>query len=162
MTTAALTAGLERIPDQLGYLVISEDGVLASAGELENDEQTAGVIMQMVRTACRFRLSGSTEAPFKRMSGNESRHFAREPSSDQTPGRPADRPPVFVSLCSDSGGLCLRGDNFRSESVCGQTSEHPARARQRVRTSGGADGTEKMASFFFFFDLFCMFKLTVK
>lgn len=28
-TTAALTAGLERIPDQLGYLVISEDGVLA-------------------------------------------------------------------------------------------------------------------------------------
>ncbi|XP_038163883.1 ragulator complex protein LAMTOR4 [Cyprinodon tularosa] len=68
MTTAALTAGLERIPDQLGYLVISEDGVLASAGELENDEHTAGAIMQMVRTACRFRLSGSTEAPFKRMS----------------------------------------------------------------------------------------------
>ncbi|XP_013889042.1 ragulator complex protein LAMTOR4 isoform X1 [Austrofundulus limnaeus] len=83
MTTAALTAGLDRIPDQLGYLVISEDGVLAvslhraepdrpspvqSAGELENDEHTAGVIMQMVRTACRFRLSGSAEAPFKRMS----------------------------------------------------------------------------------------------
>uniref|UniRef100_A0A3P9NJY2 Ragulator complex protein LAMTOR4 n=1 Tax=Poecilia reticulata TaxID=8081 RepID=A0A3P9NJY2_POERE len=67
--TAALTAGLERIPDQLGYLVISEDGVLAqSAGELENDEHTAGVMMQMVRTACRFRLSGSTDAPFKRMS----------------------------------------------------------------------------------------------
>ena len=28
-TTAALTQGLERIPDQLGYLVISEEGVLA-------------------------------------------------------------------------------------------------------------------------------------
>lgn len=28
-TTAVLTSGLERIPDQLGYLVISEDGVLA-------------------------------------------------------------------------------------------------------------------------------------
>uniref|UniRef100_A0A8C6P8Q9 Ragulator complex protein LAMTOR4 n=1 Tax=Nothobranchius furzeri TaxID=105023 RepID=A0A8C6P8Q9_NOTFU len=70
-TAAALTAGLERIPDQLGYLVISEDGVLASAGELENDEHTAGVIMQMVRTACRFRLSGSSDAPFKRMSGNK-------------------------------------------------------------------------------------------
>uniref|UniRef100_A0A1A8KL76 Ragulator complex protein LAMTOR4 n=1 Tax=Nothobranchius kuhntae TaxID=321403 RepID=A0A1A8KL76_NOTKU len=68
MTAAALTAGLERIPDQLGYLVISEDGVLASAGELENDEHTASVIMQMVRTACRFRLSGSSDAPFKRMS----------------------------------------------------------------------------------------------
>ncbi|XP_063761216.1 ragulator complex protein LAMTOR4 isoform X1 [Eleginops maclovinus] len=67
--TAALTAGLDRIPDQLGYLVISEDGVLASAGELENDEVTAGVMMQMVRTASRFRLSGVAEPPFKRMSG---------------------------------------------------------------------------------------------
>uniref|UniRef100_A0A8C7FFE1 Ragulator complex protein LAMTOR4 n=1 Tax=Oncorhynchus kisutch TaxID=8019 RepID=A0A8C7FFE1_ONCKI len=57
-----------RIPDQLGYLVISEDGVLASAGELENDEHTAGVIMQMVRTACHFRLQGAVEPPFKRMS----------------------------------------------------------------------------------------------
>ncbi|XP_030627031.1 ragulator complex protein LAMTOR4 [Chanos chanos] len=66
--TTALTQGLERIPDQTGYLVISEDGVLASAGELENDEHTAGVIMQMVRTACRFRLHGATEPPFKRMS----------------------------------------------------------------------------------------------
>lgn len=27
--TTALTQGLERIPGQLGYLVISEDGVLA-------------------------------------------------------------------------------------------------------------------------------------
>lgn len=27
--TSALTQGLERIPGQLGYLVISEDGVLA-------------------------------------------------------------------------------------------------------------------------------------
>lgn len=26
--------------------------------------------MQMVRTACRFRSSGSADAPFKRMSGN--------------------------------------------------------------------------------------------
>ncbi|KAM3588313.1 uncharacterized protein V6R79_026114 [Siganus canaliculatus] len=68
MTTAALTAGLDRIPDQLGYLVISEDGVLASAGELENDEHTAGVMMQMVRTASRFRMSGSSEPPFQRMS----------------------------------------------------------------------------------------------
>uniref|UniRef100_A0A8C4ZAD6 Ragulator complex protein LAMTOR4 n=1 Tax=Gadus morhua TaxID=8049 RepID=A0A8C4ZAD6_GADMO len=68
MRTPALTQGLERIPDQLGYLVISEEGVLASAGELENDEHTAGVIMQMVRTACRFRLQGAAEPPFKRIS----------------------------------------------------------------------------------------------
>uniref|UniRef100_A0AAY4BSH2 Ragulator complex protein LAMTOR4 n=1 Tax=Denticeps clupeoides TaxID=299321 RepID=A0AAY4BSH2_9TELE len=38
-----------------------------SAGELENDEHTAGVVMQMVRTACRFRLRGAAEPPFKRM-----------------------------------------------------------------------------------------------
>ncbi|XP_066579939.1 ragulator complex protein LAMTOR4 [Amia ocellicauda] len=66
--TTALTQGLERIPDQTGYLVISEDGVLASAGDLENDEQAAGAIMQMVQTACKFKLHGSTEPPFKRMS----------------------------------------------------------------------------------------------
>lgn len=41
-----------------------------SAGELENDEHTAAVMMQMVRTASRFRLSGSADQPpFKRMSG---------------------------------------------------------------------------------------------
>uniref|UniRef100_A0A3P8V1N0 Ragulator complex protein LAMTOR4 n=1 Tax=Cynoglossus semilaevis TaxID=244447 RepID=A0A3P8V1N0_CYNSE len=68
-TTAALTAGLERIPDQLGYLVISEDGVLAqSAGEMENDEHTAGIMMEMVRTASRFRLPGTADPAFKRMS----------------------------------------------------------------------------------------------
>lgn len=41
-----------------------------SAGELENDEHTAAVMMQMVRTASRFRLPGSAEPPFKRMSGD--------------------------------------------------------------------------------------------
>lgn len=46
-----------------------------SAGELENDEHTAAVMMQMVRTASRFRLSGSADQPpFKRMSG-ESQSF---------------------------------------------------------------------------------------
>ncbi|XP_046730326.1 ragulator complex protein LAMTOR4 isoform X2 [Silurus meridionalis] len=42
--------------------------MMMSSGELENDERTAGVIMQMVRTACRFRLTGAAEPPFKRMS----------------------------------------------------------------------------------------------
>lgn len=45
-----------------------------SAGELENDEHTAGVMMQMVRTASRFRLSGSADPPFRRMSGNAHAH----------------------------------------------------------------------------------------
>lgn len=29
LQTTALTQGLERIPDQIGYLVVSEEGVLA-------------------------------------------------------------------------------------------------------------------------------------
>ncbi|XP_077326696.1 ragulator complex protein LAMTOR4 [Lithobates pipiens] len=65
--TSTLTQGLERIPDQLGYLVINEDGVLASAGDLENDEHIAGVIREMVTTACSFRGLGD-QIPFKRMS----------------------------------------------------------------------------------------------
>ncbi|XP_032870589.1 ragulator complex protein LAMTOR4 [Amblyraja radiata] len=66
--TSTLTQGLERIPDQLGYLVISEDGVLSSAGELENDEETAGIIMRMVQTAVKLCISGSPQPSFKRMS----------------------------------------------------------------------------------------------
>ncbi|XP_078056997.1 ragulator complex protein LAMTOR4 [Mustelus asterias] len=65
---SALTQGLERIPDQLGYLVISEDGVLSSAGELENDEHAAGVIMRMMQTAVKLCMNGSSEPFFKRMS----------------------------------------------------------------------------------------------
>ncbi|XP_018422175.1 PREDICTED: ragulator complex protein LAMTOR4 [Nanorana parkeri] len=65
--TSTLTQGLERIPDQLGYLVMSEDGVLASSGDLENDENLAGVIREMVTAACSFRCLGD-QIPFKRMS----------------------------------------------------------------------------------------------
>ncbi|XP_059831144.1 ragulator complex protein LAMTOR4 [Hemitrygon akajei] len=66
--TSALTQGLERIPDQLGYLVLSEDGVLSSAGELENDERTAWVMMRMMQTAVKLCVSGNTNPSFKRMS----------------------------------------------------------------------------------------------
>lgn len=40
---------LERIPDQIGYLVLNEDGaVLTSGGELENDEKIANIIMGLI------------------------------------------------------------------------------------------------------------------
>ncbi|XP_012289183.1 ragulator complex protein LAMTOR4 homolog [Orussus abietinus] len=40
---------MERIPDQVGYLVLTEDGaVLASGGELENDERIADIIAGLV------------------------------------------------------------------------------------------------------------------
>ncbi|XP_059105005.1 ragulator complex protein LAMTOR4 isoform X1 [Peromyscus eremicus] len=66
--TSALTQGLERIPDQLGYLVLSEGAVLASSGDLENDEQAASTISELVSTACGFRLHHGTNIPFKRLS----------------------------------------------------------------------------------------------
>ncbi|XP_001513789.2 ragulator complex protein LAMTOR4 [Ornithorhynchus anatinus] len=66
--TSALTQGLERIPDQLGYLVLSEGAVLASSGDLENDEQTAGAISELVGTACGFRMQRAPDVPFKRLS----------------------------------------------------------------------------------------------
>lgn len=67
-TTSALTQGLERIPDQLGYLVLSEGAVLASSGDLENDEQAASAISELVSTACGFQLHHGTNIPFKRLS----------------------------------------------------------------------------------------------
>lgn len=67
--TSALTQGLERIPDQLGYLVLSEGAVLASSGDLENDEQAASAISELVSTACGFRLHQGMSVPFKRLSG---------------------------------------------------------------------------------------------
>ncbi|XP_063975676.1 ragulator complex protein LAMTOR4 homolog [Diachasmimorpha longicaudata] len=40
---------MERIPDQIGYLVLTEDGaVLASGGELENDEWVANIVTGLV------------------------------------------------------------------------------------------------------------------
>uniref|UniRef100_A0A6B2F2M6 Ragulator complex protein LAMTOR4 n=1 Tax=Bothriechis nigroviridis TaxID=88079 RepID=A0A6B2F2M6_BOTNI len=65
---AALTQGLERIPDQTGYLVISDGAVLASAGDLENDERTASAMAELVSTACAFRLPRGPELPFRRVS----------------------------------------------------------------------------------------------
>ena len=42
-------------PDLLGYLVITEDGaVLASSGELENDEKTSGILYKLINLAPRF------------------------------------------------------------------------------------------------------------
>ncbi|XP_016048783.1 ragulator complex protein LAMTOR4 isoform X1 [Erinaceus europaeus] len=66
--TSTLTQGLERIPDQLGYLVLSEGAVLASSGDLENDEQAASAISELVSTACGFRLHHGMNVPFKRLS----------------------------------------------------------------------------------------------
>uniref|UniRef100_A0A1B6E3E8 Late endosomal/lysosomal adaptor and MAPK and MTOR activator 4 n=1 Tax=Clastoptera arizonana TaxID=38151 RepID=A0A1B6E3E8_9HEMI len=43
---------LERIQDQMGYLILTEDGaVIASGGELENSEHVANIIMGLISLA---------------------------------------------------------------------------------------------------------------
>lgn len=40
---------MDRVPGQVGYLLLNEDGaVLSSSGELENDEKTASIIMGLI------------------------------------------------------------------------------------------------------------------
>ncbi|KPJ08502.1 UPF0539 protein CG14977 [Papilio machaon] len=40
---------MEKIPDQIGYLILTEDGaVLESGGELENDERIATIIIDLI------------------------------------------------------------------------------------------------------------------
>lgn len=42
---------------------------MQSSGDLENDEQAASAIAELVSTACGFRLHHGTNIPFKRLSG---------------------------------------------------------------------------------------------
>lgn len=49
-TTAVLTSGLERIPDQLGYLVISEDGVLAVSADYVCLQNQTSVLVRSICT----------------------------------------------------------------------------------------------------------------
>ncbi|XP_046669015.1 ragulator complex protein LAMTOR4 [Homalodisca vitripennis] len=43
---------LERIQDQIGYLVLNEDGaVIASGGELENSEHVANIVTDLISLA---------------------------------------------------------------------------------------------------------------
>lgn len=59
-----------QITDAQGFLVINSDGaVLASSGDLENDENVAGLITKMLQTAAKMPLEDKTQTEtFKRMS----------------------------------------------------------------------------------------------
>ncbi|XP_065840655.1 ragulator complex protein LAMTOR4-like [Oscarella lobularis] len=65
---AMLTQSLEAIPGQVGCLVLSEDGaVLASTGELQNDERTGKVILNMLQAGSRLMKTEQKE-PYRRIS----------------------------------------------------------------------------------------------
>ncbi|XP_076454005.1 ragulator complex protein LAMTOR4-like [Babylonia areolata] len=60
--------GIDRIPDSLGYLVLTEDGaVVSSGGELENEEGVATKISKMVMTAVRLISANDKKDTFKRL-----------------------------------------------------------------------------------------------
>ncbi|GFR87148.1 late endosomal/lysosomal adaptor, MAPK and MTOR activator 4 [Elysia marginata] len=61
--------GIDRIPDSLGYLVLTEDGaVISSGGQLENDEMTANKIVKLVHTAYKIPVTPDRKDPLKRVS----------------------------------------------------------------------------------------------
>lgn len=66
--TSVLTQGRERIPDQLSYLVLSKGTLLASSGDLENDEQAASAISELVSMTCGFQLPHGMNIPSKYLS----------------------------------------------------------------------------------------------
>lgn len=66
---ASLIMGIDRIPDQSGYLVINHEGaVLSSAGDLENDEKTAQLLTKIIKQSMNIPLSSDKNETFKRIS----------------------------------------------------------------------------------------------
>uniref|UniRef100_A0A8D0EM62 Ragulator complex protein LAMTOR4 n=1 Tax=Strix occidentalis caurina TaxID=311401 RepID=A0A8D0EM62_STROC len=61
--TTALTQGLER-PNPIDAALPTPQ----SSGDLENDEQTAAILSELVATACGLRLQRGHDPPFKRLS----------------------------------------------------------------------------------------------
>lgn len=61
---------LDRIPDQTGYLVLTEDGaVLTSGGDLENDERVANIIVGLVTLTSRVDTKAfSAQETFEKIS----------------------------------------------------------------------------------------------
>lgn len=46
---------MDKIPDLVGYLVLTEDGaVLESGGELENDERVAAILSEFIALSNRY------------------------------------------------------------------------------------------------------------
>ncbi|KAH9498547.1 hypothetical protein Btru_007032, partial [Bulinus truncatus] len=61
--------GIDRIPDSLGFLVMTEDGaVISSGGQLENDEVTANKITKLVHTAFKIPVTSEKKDTLRRIS----------------------------------------------------------------------------------------------
>ena len=66
---ANLVQGIDRIAGELGYLVVNSDGaVVASGGDLENEENIANIIVKMLQYAVKVPLSADDSQNCKRIS----------------------------------------------------------------------------------------------
>lgn len=61
---------MDKIPGQVGYLILNEDGaVITSHGELENDEKSADVIMNLVTLTSQIDATAfASDESFKKIS----------------------------------------------------------------------------------------------
>lgn len=61
---------MDKIPGQVGYLILNEDGaVVSSHGDLENDEKTADIIMNLVGLTTQIdKAAFGPDEGFKRIS----------------------------------------------------------------------------------------------
>lgn len=51
----ALISNMEKLSNQIGYLLLQDDGaVIGSGGDLENDEKSANIFMDLLHLAERF------------------------------------------------------------------------------------------------------------
>lgn len=64
---------LLKIPNQVGYMVISDRTILGSHGELANSEETAHVVLQILH-ACRLFRTANPE-PFNSVTVQFSKYF---------------------------------------------------------------------------------------
>jgi len=62
--------GIGRIPDEVGHLILSEDGaIIASGGELENMESLGGTVMSLLSATSKGHLMpGDAGSSFKKIS----------------------------------------------------------------------------------------------
>ncbi|XP_046852575.1 ragulator complex protein LAMTOR4 homolog [Xenia sp. Carnegie-2017] len=63
---ANLVQGIDRIPGQLGYLVVNSDGAVIA--DLENEENVADVIVKLLKYATKIPLSTDDNQNCKRIS----------------------------------------------------------------------------------------------
>ncbi|RZC41386.1 hypothetical protein BDFB_002024 [Asbolus verrucosus] len=66
---------MERIPGQTGHLLLNEEGaVLASSGDLENDEKSAVIIMGLMNLSSYVDKTAFPEEGFKKLSITYDKH----------------------------------------------------------------------------------------